>query len=418
MKTSRGATLRRRIGVSLMVASMGVGASIMTLAPAGAQSASDAEPTPLEVEKTAYYITNAGRAVPDTLTSEFPPGVVCVVRPELCPESLEPVTGPIGDGVGEVENLESEPQGTAPPGSLPVSIFAGETRYNAAVKVVLPELAPGQELGRFVLRLGETQPTYHSSSPAFRQAVLAAVASAGAGEPNQEEFQKVLGEDPVESAVIGVEACPTTEAFEAGDGQPEENQPEIDCIFGSNGVRLDDGTWEFDLTFAAEAWYSGSLANEGIFLRSTGAPNLAFGDPDTSTMAQVTLVPDTAEAAVEQQPESAPPAPFTPSNDNSSSPSFESAPASSGNIFAPPASTTPEVAAEQPAPEVVEVPSQPVAAPAVPLGDATSPWWIWLLVPVFLAGMYLTAQSLTTEVVLAAEREGAMSRLIASNRSS
>ena len=41
--------------------------------------------------------------------------------------------------------------------------------------------------------------------------------------------------------------------------------------------------------FAARAWVDGTLANNGILLRPTGVPNLAFGDPDTSWFSQVAL---------------------------------------------------------------------------------------------------------------------------------
>ncbi len=401
-----------------MAGTLGIAGSVLSLAPAGAQ----ADPEPVQVEATAYFVRNAGAATPNTVTSEFPPGVVCVVAPEVCPEDLAPVTGPLGGAIGTVENAPEEPAGTVEPGTLPVSVDAGEERYSSAVLLTLPEVPAGQEVGQFILRLEQIQPSYHSSSPAYRQAVLATVASAGCKCFNQEEYEKLQQSAPVErEQFLGVEACPTTEAFAGDDfGQPENAKPGVDCLFGANGVKADgSNVWEFDLTFAAEAWYSGAMENNGVLLRTTGAPNLAFGDPDTSTYSRVTFSADSATAEVEQRPESSPPAPFTPpSNTNSgsgsSSPSF-STPSSSGNIFAPPANFTPEAAEVADAePQVADdAPNQQVvAAPIFDGSQPLTPWWIWLLVPIFLAGMYLTAQSLTTEVVLASERQGAMMRLI------
>lgn len=423
MRTNR--RFRRALGVTLMTGSIALATALSVVAPAGAQS-EEPETRELTVEKTAYYTTTAGEAIPDTLSSEFPPGAFCVVAPELCPDELSPVYDPLGDAVGETENIPTAPQQPVPPGTLPVGIFAGNTRYQSAMLIPTPT----DPADKWVLRLPETQPTYHSSSPAYRQAVLAAFASIGAGEPAQDEFVKVLEQDPVESAVIGVEACPITAPFDAGENQADDAVPPVDCVFGANGVRTvddnGDAWWEFDLTFAVQGWQDGMLSNEGIFLRPAAAPNLAFGDPDTSTNAQVTFDPSTVTAAVETaEPAPAPPPP-PPANDSSSSSDTGSSTSSSPSLGSSTLPAAPDFSPEEQAaqePVVADAPTETAPAEPAPApvaagvtDQAGSAWWVWLLAPVFAAGMYLTAQSLTAEVAAATERQGAMSRLIAQRK--
>ena len=420
-----------------MAASLATGTMLATLSPAVAQEEPTApgETEALEVTSTAYWTYPVGNTLPPTLTSEFPPGVICIVRPEACPEAIDPVSEVVEGGLGTVkENEPDAPQDPVPPDSLPVGIQNGTKRYEAAAKFEIPA-SSGEQVDRFVVVLTEKQPTYHSSSPAFRQAVLAALTCAR--ECEQEQFQKVLDQDPVESAVIGVEACPFTAAFEEGTSQtpPADGHP-VDCLYGSNGVRVPgtEGVWLFDLTFAAAAWADGTLANNGVIFRPSGAPNLAYGDPDATTIAQATFESTQIAAAIETSPATDDaPAPFAPAPGNSDSGSFDSSGSTSGGFssapsggvssdpFAAPGGTTVDEAAS--APQVAEpapaAQDQLATAPVAGVTEdapAGSAWWIWLLVPIFAAGSWMTAQSLTAEVALgtARERAGAMTRLIES----
>lgn len=422
MTTSRKALLRRRLGVGMMAASLGLGISVSVFAPAGAQESDEPEMVELEVLKQAYFTTTAGRGAPNTVTSEFPPGVVCIVQPQLCPEELNPVREPVGGALGSLEEGPEEPNtplgpaAAVQPGTLPVGVQAGETRYTSALQVAVPAVPAGEEFGGFVLRLNQddTQ-SFHTSSPMFRQAILAALASYQQGGFAQDEFEKALGEEPVSGQILGMEACPIVgEEFAAGENQAEEATPEVDCILGANGTFDDEAnTWSFDLTFAAEAWSDGSLPNLGILLRPASAPNLAYGDKDFTSSSRVVLTTAVVTGAVETQPEREAPAPFTPAPSNNNSTPTQNFSSGTGGI-APSTIVQPDVAPEVADEPVQEQPqTENVAVPFLP-EEPGSAWWIWLLVPVFLAGMYLTAQSLTSEAVLAgAGREGAMSRLIA-----
>lgn len=429
----------RRLGAVLMSTSLAMGVLLATLSPATAQEEPQApeDTAPLELEEIAYWTYPVGSALPPTLTSEFPPGVICIVRPEACPESLNPVSETVEGGLeGAKDNEPDAPRDPVPPDSLPVAIQNGVKRHEAAAKFSL-ERPTGQLIDRFVVVLGETQPTYHSSSPAFRQAVLAALTCPRGCD--QDQFNKVLEKQPAESAVLGVEACPFTAPFEPGPSQapPEDGHP-VDCLYGTNGVRVPgaDGVWVFDLTFAAMAWSDGTLENHGVLFRPVGAPNLAYGDPDPTTTAQVTLESAGAAAAMETSPEptggfgdngGGSGEPFTPAPSGGDSfgsggGGFSSSPSGgiSSDSFAPPATTSPDEMGS--APQVAEPAPAPGEEPAVaPVAGVTgdepvgSAWWVWLLVPVFAAGAWLTAQSLTADLAFAeaGQRPGAMTRLIA-----
>lgn len=434
----------RRLGSLLMTASLAGGTVLASLSPAAAQEAPEGAPEDAQevtVEATAHYTYPVGDALPPTATSEFPPGVVCIVAPEFCPEELAPVSDAVAGGIGAVKDNEpTPPADPMAPGDLPVGIVGGTKHYESALKFEVPNVPEGDEVAEFLLVLTENQPTYHSSSPAFRQAVLAALTCAR--ECDEEQFNKIMEQEGVENAVIGVEACPFTEPFEEGGSQePPEDQP-IDCIYGANAERLEGGIWIVDLTFTVQAWQDGSLENHGILLRPTGAPNLAYGDPDATTNAQVTFSPEVM-AASETAPAPEPPPAFddsasasgdagvssggsSGSGGTSSGGGFSSSPSGgvSGDPFSPPASQpadeAPLVADSGGAPvDDGGAASSPETAPVAGVLDesdtAGSAWWMWLLVPVFAAGTWMTAQSLTAEATVAGTREraGAMSRLIA-----
>lgn len=430
----------RRLGVSLMGTSLLAGAVLTAVSPAAVAQEGPSKPettTPVELEKTAYYSYPVNEAAPNTLTSEFPPGVVCIVRPEACPESLDPVGEGVEGAIGAVEENEPDsPQDAVPPGTLPVGVYGGAIRYESAIKFPTPDVGD-EQVDSYTLVMSHEQPTYDSSSPAFRQAVLAALTCAR--DCDQDQFAKTLETSPLDQGVLGVEACPFTAPFSAGPSQaPPENdkgdyaQP-VDCLYGDTGTVLEDGTWLFDLTFAVQAWQDGSLANEGIILRPVGVENLAYGDPDPSKNSQVTFAA-AGEAAQSTSPAPEPVEPFEPgpgssgdftADGSASGGGFTSSPSGgiSNEVFAPPVTAPADPGA--PAPEVadgvVDGGGQDTTT-VVPVAGVTdegpgSAWWMWLLVPVFGGGAWVTAQSLTAEVALGtADRSGAMTRLIAQNQ--
>lgn len=435
---------QRRLGLGLMAMAL-VGAMVAAPAAAAQEEPEEVE-TPVEAKALVAYPLND--VIPDTILTAFPPQVVCLVEPQLCPESLKPVRDPIAENLGAVnDNQETSPFQPANPDGLTVTYTGGVPRYASAVRVTLPEVPEGHEVDQFVLRFPQGQPSFSFDSPAFRRIVLGAVAAAGAGDPAvfQEQLAKALEEEePLAEPLMGIEACPLTVAIPEGAEPPrstsiasisEENVdgeqvPAVDCLYGANGTfDGDTQTWSFDLTFAAKAWNDGTLENRGVLLRPTGAPNLAFGDPDTSTNAQTVLdvsAPPTATFASSEPPP--PPAPLAPlpppsqpstASNSGTSPSTVSAPPSSGMFSAPPPSpsggsstpTTPP--AEVAPPETAPAEPAPVALDAEPASAPGTPWTVWLLLVPFVGGAVLVSRSLTEELAVAtAGRGGALTRLV------
>ncbi|MBW3621153.1 MAG: hypothetical protein KY461_12985 [Actinobacteria bacterium] len=435
---------RRRIGATLMAGSLAVGTVLATLAPAAAQEGpavpEDAEK--VEVEQSAYYAYPYNEVAPDTATAEFPPGVFCLVAPGAPVCQPNPVSEGVEGGLGAVEEGEPHsPQSPVPPDSLPASLVNGEKRYESAVKFTLPSFPAGQEISGFTLVLTERQPTYHSSSPAFRRAVLGALSCVRECDP-AEEFQATLETEPVEQAVLEVEVCPLTAPFEPGPSQEPPAEQPVDCIYGANAQRVEgtEGTWLVDLTFTAQAWASGELDNHGILIRPSGAPNMAYGDPDPSTQAQVTFTQEILAASASQPAPEAPPAfdggsfdsgsqgggDFATDSGGFSSPSGGGGGFSSDPFSAPASGSVDEGAPPEVAPgetdeggAAVPAGDTPVAGPATEPAATGSAWWLWLLVPIFAVGSWMTAQSLAAEPIVttgAISRNGAMTRLIARNQ--
>lgn len=418
----------RLLLVALTVAALVLGLPAGLGGNVGASTAQEGqapESQPVEITGSAYYTHSAGGAAPDILVEEFPPGVVCILVPETCGEQAEQVTGPLGEAVPPPESAPDAPAQPVPPDTLPVATLAGAPRYEAALRFKLPALPAGQRVDRFALHLVETQPTYSLDSPAIRQAVLAAVVSLEEEEPAAEEFAKLSEEHPADDQFLGVEACPLVAPFQEGPNQPAAEVPETDCVLGANGTRHEDGTWEWDLTLAAEAWRQGEMANHGILLRPLTAPNLAFGDPDTSTNEQVTFgldpeTPPTVSAATSE-----PLAPVAlgpePPREAEAGPAAGGGPArgvgTRRGLPPPPGpaeqptrtAQTPEVAAAEPSGGE----GGARAAGPGPLPQPRTPWWYWLTLPALLAGAYATTRTLTAEPeVAAAGGAGALTRLM------
>lgn len=475
---------RRMLGILLMASSLSVG--VLLPATVSAEGELPDERTKATVEKTAYWNGDNTNYSQNAATKSFPPEAVCLVQPAAC---FFPNDNPVGQaGNTLIETLDAQqrelltaiqaadenfpPEDPVPPDTLPVSVAFGLSNYRSAVQFELPPVPSGEEVDSFRMVLTQSDPTYASESPAFRRAVLAALtcASEGQAEPiggdanptgrcSQAEFAKVANECESENArtpgpclsdgtPLLVEACPITEAgWEGERAQDEDDLPEVDCLFTATGtpVTVEGGTfWVFDLTFTAQDWYAGNLANNGLLLRPGNAENFAYGDPETTYSKQVTFA-NTVEVAVE----SSAPQTFggggggtfdggTASSgggdvgtSTDSGGGFASSPQqtltsesfSTGGGF--PSSTTSEpISTEAPAVSSDPGVATPVEAPAqeqvqtlaanAPLGQPESVWWLWvLLAATFLGGGYLLAMSLTQEAVAEAARNGgAMTRLL------
>jgi len=430
LRTGRRAR-RRVVGPALMVTAL-MGATVLG-GPAIAEEDDSVAIEPTIEAQITYPETGA---IPATLyATGFPPQVVCVVRPDLCPEELEPIgdiVGGITSGIGE--NEETPPAVYTEPGTLLVSVLSGSPNYAAAFRFDLPEIPSGERFEDFTLQIPQGTMSFDMESPAFRRVVTGAILLAGSQDPEvfAENLQKALqDEDLFSSPDLGIEACPltvdvpedaeppraapVTEVYEEGpDGDLDVG---VNCLFGANGVFDDDaGTWSFDLTGAARAWADGNIENKGVYFRLIGVENLAFGDPDTSTSSQIQLRTDEMTATVASAQPPAPPAglPMPPPP-----PPPSQQPEQSSTIQQPMMSQPPSGSggggAEEPAPPATagpeETQEQPIAMPELATAPGSDPPLL-VLVPLFIAGMWLTIKSLTAEVATSTVTGGALTRLV------
>jgi hypothetical protein len=183
-------------------------------------------------------------------------------------------------------------------------------RYQTAVLFDTPSVPEGEDVMRYELTFQQGDPSYDANSPSFRRAVLGTFEAIGSQDPAKfgEGLAAALTEEDVidTSKIIGVEACPLLGEFEAqgapqakddselpqqeADGDEDKTEPAVDCSLGGSGVYDEEaGVWRIDLAFTAQAWADGEIDNHGVLLRPIGAPNLAFGDADTTTNAQLAL---------------------------------------------------------------------------------------------------------------------------------
>jgi hypothetical protein len=468
MAAHRVARRSSRLTAGLSLLTLTFAGTVAAIGPTTAQAVEDdaggapsGEMQPLEITESALYASPVTDAIPPTLTTSVPPEAVCVVRPDLCPEESEPVRNALVDAFATVQgNAPVEPVHPVPEGSAAVSYFGGHPRYQTAIRFELPPVPDGEEVFSFTLELDQGQPSYDLNSPAFRRVVLGAFSSIGPQDPSfaVEGLIDALSKSALEvdGDVIGVEACPLLSPFEPA-GAPQaahsdelpqrevgedETEVDVDCILGSTGVRGEDGTWSFDLTFAAAAWAAGDIQNHGVLLRPSGAPNLAFGDPDTSTSAQVVLELDdvryameTAEAFDEMgfdeigfedgatfEEAGFEDDGFGDAGFDDGGMSFDAdAPMDAGFSDAPDLDAEFADGDLDAAPLDGEDPAvaAPVDARTAGGSNPVTPWWLWLLVPTFFGGAYLTSQALMAPAPAtgtATTTGGALSRLIAQRR--
>ena len=298
----------RRFGAIAIVAALGF--AILQFSEASAEEV-EARAT---VSREAYFTYPITQTAPPLIRNGFPPATACLVAglagvPQVCGTEAQQVAALLGlsDGLPIPITPDSElAQPIALPGTTPVGMFGGQPRYVSLAALTLPALPSGQRYGSFELVLSEDGFNFAVESPALRNAVLQAV-----GQIEQQDPQKVAdavtkaltGEVPLATQTItGIEACPITDPWNAGRGQSASldgsRLPRTDCLTGTTGV-FDDKTrtWHFDLSFAVQAWTEGAdgktLANQGVMLRPVGAPNFAYGDPDFSTNWVVSLADST-----------------------------------------------------------------------------------------------------------------------------
>src|SRR5258708_6967517 len=137
----------RLLGAAALVAN----GLLIPLSALGADSGP--APQPATVTRAAYYTAPATTSLPQVLVHEFPPGVVCIVVPQACPEGLQQIKKTLGINPGLPIPATPDSQLPQPvlPNTLPVALFGGKVRYVSDLKFDVPKVAADQKIDRFDL---------------------------------------------------------------------------------------------------------------------------------------------------------------------------------------------------------------------------------------------------------------------------
>ena len=417
--------MRRRRAV-LGVIALAVSAVGFIALPSGARAE---QVEPAAVARRAYFTYPLTQVTPPLLLAGFPPSTVCLVGgliglPQVCSEQITRLANILGlsDGLPVIPTPDADVIQPIAPGTTPIGMASGQTRWVSLLQLAIPALPEGEQFTSFKLVMHQDGLNYALESPAFREAVLAALGQVENQDPAKlaEAVQKIAdGSAPLFTQIVtGIEACPTIQPWDAGDAQNAgldgTRLPDANCLLGTTGVYdAVARTWTFDLTFAVQAWTTGQndgtvLPNDGIILRPIGAPNLAYGDPDLSTNFLISLATDLAAESLRPVVR------------------YSTLPKKLPTVTAPPVVSTPNAPSViAPAPITITTPGSstrqvvigPItaryesAAPAAHRPGSTSAWLL-LLIPLGLLGAYLFGESLIASPVVAQRRPGALTRLM------
>lgn len=230
--------------------------------------------------------------------------------------------------------------------------------------------------------------------------------------------EQTAGQQPAQSQVV-IGACPITKIYTPEDGGPYANAPVADCeVARGDGVRLADGSWEFDLTTLAELWLSNAMENKGVLLiERVAAPmsfQVAFQDITTGTP-QLDLSTD---FALDEETDNG-------TDDETFTEDVVTPPSGGDNFFSAIADTdvstptTPLGIVETPPTTAAPAAPEPAPAPRVVVNrkptKGTLPLAMLLLVPAIMGvalvgGMVLGPEG---DPATARNREGGLSRALA-----
>lgn len=319
---------------------------------------------------------------------------------------------------------------TVPPNTLPAGMQNAEHQYRSAIKFDLSSVPAGAQVDSFTIVLHENSST---------------------------------------GTVTGLEACAFTEDFaEGGNQDMNEDLPEFSCVFSADGVQPEEddpdtdqdetAQWIFDMPDTAQSWVSDDpergIDNHGLVIQYVPPPNLDVGEPDPTQSSgriffdgpetdnpPVATIQYTEGSGEDEQTGTVDLEPAEPPASDSGDTSGDSGGVAQtsdssgggggdGFGFASSPQFESEPSQSQPAPEVAQEPAPEVAEPEGSGGDAqdtaaapqtepvavTTPWYVWALVPIGLAALYVLSRSLTAEPQIAVEREGVMTRLIERRR--
>ena len=416
-----GSQRRRRIGV--LGAAVLAGLALARLGPADAETVQG----PATIARQAYFTSPITQVTPPVLRNGFPPATACLVAglvgvPQLCGTEVQQLVAllGLGDGIPVLVTPDGDLAQPVAPNTTPVGMLAGQQRYTTLLQLGLPALPEGERFGSFELVLHQDGLNFALESPALRDVVLQTIAQLSDQDPQliADAIQRAIsGEVPLAAeTVTGIEACPILQSWNAGPAQgaslDSSRLPRSDCLVGTTGT-FDQatGTWTFDLTFAVQAWTEGAdggepLANEGIILRPVGAPNLAYGDPDLSTNWVVSLADATAAETlrptiryttvpVEFDGGSA----VLPDDGTAFPPLDVGAPIDLGSPTTPGGvSTLGALRARW-------------AERDASGGHAHTPGWVWIGLPLAVAGAMIFAQALRASPAATRRRPGALTQL-------
>lgn len=400
--------------------------AVLPMTAAGGQEGG--APTPLKVTKEAFYTFRIGSALPPVLVKQFPPAPVCLVAPaQVCGPEVDSLKAALGlsNGIPVPDIPDFQLPQPVEPGTLPVGMIGGTTRYVSALQFDLPSIPKNALVEKFELVLDEGDLTFSIQSPSFRAAVLTALSQYPNQNPDaiQAYLAGLAEQNPAlaEFEPTGIEACLVRSAFTAGPSQDSTARPQADCLVGATGVRnTEAGTWTFDIAAIVQEWVDGA-PNEGIYFGPLGAQNVAYGDPDPSTNFQVALktAPDPATGPRAAVATGEKPPDFADSGLGSDTGGSlgdalggDAGPVDSVNTFGAPLGNTPPATNLDTADGATVAASRNAAS-----GEASTPWWLWLLVPLGVAGCYALAQALDATPEAASRRAGAMTRLVDARRS-
>ncbi|MBA3655077.1 MAG: hypothetical protein H0W70_12900 [Actinobacteria bacterium] len=409
---------RRRRAARALVATL-LFACAGAVVTAGAARAQAAPATPVKVTKQGYFTHKITGSLPRVLVKEVPPAPACLVLPQLCAPEVDALKTALSlnDGL-PLPNIPDflVPQ-PIPPGELPVGMIGGATRYTSLLQFVLPSIPAKSVVNKFELVIKDGSLAFSITSPAFRQAILAVLSQYPEQQP--EVVDRFVADVTAQHTALGdftptgIEACMVTGAWEGGANQDPAKKPPTDCIVGGLG-KHDDGAkaWTFDISGMVQAWVDGT-PNIGVSLSPLGAQNVAYGDADPSTNFILTLASGDGDAAPRARFDVGPP-PVTESLDAVPDTALGAPLDSSGGVAADTSSSSGSVLGD------VGVPSQ--AGSAV-IGSGTkaklastnvgTAWWIWLAIPMVIAGCVALSQAIDAAPNLATRRPGALTRLTA-----
>ena len=392
---------------------------------------------PFAPDATAYFTHPLTKAIPPVLTTEFPPGVVCIVAgiggaPEVCGDTVQELKAILAPTPLNVDAGLPLPDSFDPilpqpvlPGTLPVGLIGGQERYASFLRFPTPTVAEGNQIDRLQLVLHEAGLTAAFDSPAFRAATVAALSQVSA--PNPDLFVELVerlaaGEiDLLGMEPTGIEACLVAEDWDPGASQPGAYQPDVDCVFGTNGVRdAAARTWTFDLTNIARAWVEGT-PNHGISLKPRAAENVAYGDPDISTNFLVSLgvgttgtTPGVLTLVTSATPPDLPPLggdDFGNSGGGLDLPPLGNLPDGGSDQFAAPAIPAPPVSSGR-SNAGGDSGGRPSISPDLQPISTGSTWWLWLLLPIGVLALWGYSGAVDAEQRNHVAGSGALTRLM------